>query len=313
MKTAQFRELEAQLINLPYDQKQQLKNRLSDLIESQEESIIDTTPTSLSCRHCDHESIKKWGKSQGLQLYKCRNEGCGKTFNMLTGTPLARLRHKHKWLDSLVCMQDNLPLRVVAKKLDIDLTTAFRWRHRFLEIPAKNQSEQVTGIVEADETLFRESLKGQRNIHHRNARKRGGQGGINRKENKVPVLIVRSRDGQVRDFVFEELSQKNISQSLKPILAKDAILCTDGSSLYKAFTKKENISHYRLITLDNQRVIGKEFHIQNVNAYMSKLKTWIRKFNGVGTRYLPHYLGWKRLFEGDKLSQTEWLKLAIRI
>lgn len=313
MKIAQFRELEAQLPQLPYDQKQTLKNKLSYLIESEEESIIDTTPASFRCRHCDSESIKKWGKSQGLQRYKCKDKNCGKTFNILTGTPLARLRHKHKWLDSLICMQDSLPLRVTAKRLGINLTTAFRWRHRFLEIPAKNQSQQVTGIVEADETLFRESFKGKRHIQHRKARKRGCQGSINRKENKVPVLIVKSRDGQVCDFVLDELSQKNISRSLKPIISKDAILCTDGSMLYKTFAKEENVSHHRLITLDNQRVIGKEFHIQNVNAYISRLKTWIRRFNGVGTKYLPHYLGWKRLFERGNISQADWLRLAISV
>jgi hypothetical protein len=32
-----------------------------------------------------------------LQRYKCR--ACGKTFNALSGTPLARLRHKDKWLE----------------------------------------------------------------------------------------------------------------------------------------------------------------------------------------------------------------------
>ncbi|MFT6990663.1 MAG: hypothetical protein ACJASL_002645 [Paraglaciecola sp.] len=44
-------------------------------------------------------------------------------------------------------------------------------------------------------------------------------------------------------------------------------------------------------------MIGKEFHIQNVNNYISRLKTWIVWFNGVGTDYLVHYLGWRRLFE----------------
>jgi hypothetical protein len=28
------------------------------------------------------------------------------------------------------------------------------------------------------------------------------------------------------------------------------------------------------------------YHIQNVNAYISRLKRWICRFNGVATRYL---------------------------
>ncbi len=37
------------------------------------------------------------------------------------------------------------------------------------------------------------------------------------------------------------------------------------------------------------------FHIQNVNAYHSRLKTWMRRFNGVATKYLPSYLGAPRI------------------
>ncbi len=39
------------------------------------------------------------------------------------------------------------------------------------------------------------------------------------------------------------------------------------------------------------------FHIQNVNAYHSRLKNWMARFHGVATRYLPNYLGWRRMLE----------------
>ena len=32
--------------------------------------------------------------------------------------------------------------------------------------------------------------------------------------------------------------------------------------------------------------------MQNVNAYHSRFKQWLRRFNGVATSYLPDYLGW---------------------
>jgi len=56
------------------------------------------------------------------------------------------------------------------------------------------------------------------------------------------------------------------------------------------------------------------WHIQNVNAYHSRLKTWVRKFNGVATRYLENYLAWFRIL--DKKSPTgrnppQWLSLAM--
>jgi IS1 family transposase len=82
-------------------------------------------------------------------------------------------------------------------------------------------------------------------------------------------------------------------------------------SCHKTFSSDHGIAHHRLITLDNQRVIGKEYHIQNVNSYISRLKGWLARFHGVGTAYLPSYLAWRRLFENAQVSEEAWLRAAI--
>lgn len=311
MKQSELRALEQQLGTLPISQQKHLIHWLSHLLDSQITSLIDTSTDPQCCRHCGSPDFKKWGKSEGLQRYKCKESSCGRTFNALTGTPLARLRHKEQWLAYLLCMIDSLTLRQAAARLDIDLTTAFRWRHRFLSMASKTQASEVNGIIEADETFFKESYKGKRTIPHRSARHRGGQGKRTSKEDQVPVLIVRDRSGQVRDFVFDHLTKEQVHASLRPIVNKDAILCTDGASWYQTFAKQEQIAHHRLIRLDRQRVIGKAFHIQNVNAYIARLKTWMKRFHGVGTAYLANYLGWRRLFETMEISEKAWLRLAL--
>lgn len=53
-----------------------------DIVESQ-------TPVRPACPHCASCQIVKNGSADGLQRFKCRS--CAKTFNALTGTPLARL------------------------------------------------------------------------------------------------------------------------------------------------------------------------------------------------------------------------------
>ena len=54
-------------------------------------------------------------------------------------------------------------------------------------------------------------------------------------------------------------------------------------------------------------------HINNVNAYHGRLKQWLNRFNGVATKNLPNYLGWRRALEawGDKLEPPTWIKGAI--
>lgn len=260
-----------------------------DLIESQFEDIK-------SCPHCESMLFSRWGKSNKLQRYRCGE--CKATFNALTGTPLARLRHKERWLTYSACLNDGLTVRQAAAHCDIDLKTSFRWRHRFLASPMRDKRQQMMGIVEADETFFTESRKGDGHLD-RPARKRGKS---NKKElgERVPVLMVRDRCGTVADFVFEKIEKETMHNCLRPLMSEEVVLCSDGNSIYKTFAEQENIPHKRIIALDNVYVVDEIFHIQNLNAYMSRLKNWMVKFNGVATKYLANYLGWRRLLEKQK-------------
>ena len=38
-------------------------------------------------------------------------------------------------------------------------------------------------------------------------------------------------------------------------------------------------------------------HVQNVNAYDSRLRGWMQRFKGVATKYLDSYLGWFRMLD----------------
>ena len=70
-------------------------------------------------------------------------------------------------------MIDSVSVRAAAKQCQVDKNTAFLWRHRFLRQIAQHQATHESGIVEADETFFLESFKGQRYLP-RPARRRGG-------------------------------------------------------------------------------------------------------------------------------------------
>ena len=52
-------------------------------------------------------------------------------------------------------------------------------------------------------------------------------------------------------------------------------------------------------------------HINNVNAYHGRLKQWLNRFNGVATKNLPNYLGWRRALEawGDQATPQTSIKV----
>ena len=112
------------------------------------------------CPHCDAKEVRPWGHAHGLPRYRCTE--CRRTFNALSGTSLARLRHKDRWSDHAQALIVGESVAKAASRCGVAYTTAFRWRHRFLVAPALDKPTRLNGIVEADETFILESFKGRR-------------------------------------------------------------------------------------------------------------------------------------------------------
>ena len=73
------------------------------------------------------------------------------------------------------------------------------------------------------------------------------------------------------------------------------------------------ITHRPVNLAAGGRVIAVVYHVQNVNAYDSRLKEWMRRFHDVATHYLANYLGWRRLIEltRETLSPSAVLLAAL--
>ena len=172
----------------------------------------------------------------------------------------------------------------------------------------------LAGIAEVDETYFLESQKGIWCGLARAPRKRGGKASKRgTSEEQTPVLICRDRTGNTADFVLEKADKEHIGAALKPLLAADVILCTDGAKSLAAVAREMGITHRPVNLAAGQRVIAGVYHVQNVNAYDSRLKEWMHRFHGVATRYLGNYLGWRRLIERHNrdISPSNFLRAAL--
>jgi len=120
------------------------------------------------CPHCGGASVGG-GQADDLRRFRCKD--CRRSFNALTGTPLARLRKKERWLDFGQSLSEGETVAASAERCGVAVSTAFRWRHRFLRA-AKNPTRLLSGIVEVDETYILSSRKGERRLG-RKARRRG--------------------------------------------------------------------------------------------------------------------------------------------
>ena len=266
------------------------------------------------CPHCGGQRLQRWGHASGLQRHRCGD--CRRSFNALTGTPLARLRMKDRWEAQTQALITGESLIKAAERCGVAVTTAFRWRHRFLSAPALDKPGKLTGIVEADETFILESFKGKRSGLPRPARKRGGKAskrGLSAEQ--IPVLVARDRSGATTDAVLAKLDRASVTAALDGVVTPDNQLCCDDGKAIVSFARKAKIPCCILPKPGGPRPEAPNLHINNVNGYHGRLKEWLRPFHGVATEYLDHYLGWRRTVEalGTGVGGQDWLRAALGI
>jgi transposase-like protein len=307
VKPRQFKQFIEQAASLTWRQRVDLADVLNRrLRKEQTAALIEAAGAPHACPRCRSLHVHRDGHADGLQRYRC--VGCGRSFNALTGTALARLRHRTKWLPYLDCMLQSGTVRRAAALVGIHKNTSFRWRHRFLHSTKHDRSLPLAGITEADETYLLESQKGSRKLD-RPARRRGGvarRRGLSHEHDCI--LVARDRSGRTVDFVTGRapLRPAHLQRCLPPVVAADIMLVTDGHPAYPAFARKVGI-HHRAVTLSAGVRVAGALHVQNVNAYHSRFKQWLRRFNGVASRYLANYLGWRWALDGGRISSPELL------
>ena len=178
-----------------------------------------------TCPRCNSPGAVARGKNRGLRRYLCKV--CGRTFNATTNTPLQGLHHKERWLTYGQSLSNGETVHESAARCKIAPSTAFRWRHRFLQT-VEQAPPVMEGIVEADETYLLHSYKGQaeaRRKSGRAARRRGGQAskwGLSAE--LVPMLFATDRSGATLCHTLSHADADSMVRLLKAKVKSDALL-----------------------------------------------------------------------------------------
>ena len=196
------------------------------------------------------------------------------------------------------CLLAGYSLHKCATEVGISYKTSFNWRHKILRSFRDIGRDKLTGVIEADETYVLDSKKGQK-VRGRKSRKRGGvgiHGGPSR--DHIAVVVATDRSGRIalKATGKGKANSKDITEALGRWVVKrrnprkKTVLCTDQYTAYDAFARKKNLLHKKIPGWDRKWTTKKIYHLQHVNNLHSKLKKWIRQFNGVSSKYLPNYL-----------------------
>ena len=280
-------------------EKQELKALLLDEQEPDAENVATDYPAE--CPHCQHQDIVRNGSINKTPRFKCK--GCTKTFSFNTN----KLRYKSRksravWSQYFDFMFQGLSLRKLEDAMDscgmhICLNTALYWRHKILSLLRQATRTKLAGIVEADETFFPLSFKGQKGPNGdpvdlgRKPRKRGtpaSKPGMSKEQVCVSTAVARSGGSYMKPVCLGRMSIHDFQVNLaRHINWSNTTLMTDGHNAYVPPATAQDVLQVRV------RHFGRGAkHINTVNSAHSHLKKFMERFNGVATKYLDNYFAW---------------------
>ncbi len=290
-----------------------IEQELQGKVLQEAQKIVVKQRDKKPCPHCSSTKVYKRGKQRGVQMYKCND--CDKWYSETSGTPLYDIKLKSKWQSYLRCMEQGMPIKKIAKELDISIQTSFDWRHKILSSLSQFTPEELSGEVECDELELAVSEKGSKTLE-RAPRKRGTD--FKRNQGKeiittVQVVTAVQRNGEklLKAVQTKRLSKKDIEKAFEDKLAANTTLITDKHHSYKAFAKANpTIKHKSLLAKQHVDKDDKSIHLQRVNNTHKQVRDFLKPFNGVSSKYLQNYLNWYAYMDKIRNNKTmlkQWI------
>lgn len=250
------------------------------------------------------------------QRYRCCD--CGKYFNCDTGTPKANLKRQKEWDEMQSKMAETISLRSMARLLGVHLSTAFRWRHRWMAAQCKAAQGPLGGRVSVTIGLVPYSEKGSRLCRGPGSwgywdwirRRSPRPGGSPPRDRMLPPFrrLIEGRPIQVLQVQNESnhaayiLGQGKpdedlIEYALSTLVTSDAKVYGFTTAPIKAVCQELSLSYqdgrkatYRLQRFLASRGNQSPFSMPVQTPY--RLDDWIGMLRNVATKYLERYLAW---------------------
>lgn len=261
------------------------------------------------CPHCGeddpaHLEIIDRSYRGGLYRYRCLlchlagDPGEGGTFTDLTGTLFegCRLDIRSLWL-LLDHFADQHAAVDTAREVQVNRHTVDRYFRLLRGAIYQARSWEpialdLDDIAESDEVYITAGLKGQAGGEElsRNPRRRGlkrrGRGTWD--SDRVPVLGLICRQGQLRLFVLRNVQTRTIQPIMEQLLAKGVKVYTDNYCIYN-FLARQGYQH-AAVNHGAGEYARDEVHCNTIECTWSWLRQAIRTYRGVSKIYLPLYV-----------------------
>ena len=243
---------------------------------------------TVSCTFCDSDNVTPLKNEAGR--FHCNK--CKKNFSVLTGTIFEDSRlPMTKWF-MVIGLITNAKKGMSAKEIrrNIGLTYKTAWYSAMrIRCGMVNNCKVLQNLVEMDEAYIggkpRQSYTARDNEPNLSqvTNKRG------RGTNKVPIVGIVERDGDIVLKVIEKLTSKNLLAMLKEnVKTTNAVVITDE---YKSYKKFDEIVEHLTVNHSKKQYVKGVAHTNTLEGFFSILKNSIKgNYIAISKKYLPFYL-----------------------
>ena len=251
-----------------YDEKNKTRayQEITKVKQAEIQTKIEALYPNITCPYCKSDHYVKNGFYDGFQRYKCKN--CNSSFTLVTDTFMEGTNWTWEvWVKLLQMTLCSMSLDEMIDTLEKDYklvgisrNTVFLARHKLLHAMSLMPKPTLTGIVQVDETFFRENQKGTRtdlgkklinvipNIVPIRLPRRGyspSRLGTMGTEYATAVCAVDNHNHAVTVVAgFGKIDPKVFTDCFDNHFADITYLCTDGSPIYKDYCVLKSIPHY---------------------------------------------------------------------
>lgn len=279
---AKLEQLMELIQDLPEEAYDEAIQKVQEIHETSKKAEAKREPCSMTCIYCGSTHVVRNGKRHKKQAYLCRN--CGKTFVETTGSAIEN-SHSGEWLWKYVIRDTILgvPIDETVEHVYLCHSTVFNMRHKILvslEKAVLDANPELCGTQEADETFVLESLKGTPipDDYYRKPRQHGAKAserGISNEYICICTSTGENNECMATTVNRAKPSKAEIEEVFGDKVTEDTVIVCDGEQNYDVLGDICTVAHAN--------------RINKANGFHSFIKSRMKGYHGVATKYLNRY------------------------
>lgn len=256
----------------------------------------------ITCPYCGGRAVEVLPEqftSAGWQRYACQvcrtPQGHPKTFSDLTGLPWEGTHlSPAQLLLSLLAFVEGHSAEELARQIGVQPRIGQRLRRLYqVVLYLQRPDTPLDEENEVDEIYIVSGWKGCPAGHKpprppRRRRLKGKRGRGTWENDKVPLVAIVQRNGQVRLFVQRNLRKETLRPLLKRWLRRGARVYTDDYEIYQFLTAAGY--QHRVVNHSQGEYARGAVHVNTAESLFSLLRPYLATFRGVSKVYLPLYV-----------------------